>query len=59
MNDEIDDHRGMEWWNSLSKADRYYWLNRANSSRPVEAWLEYKRSMSERYRYEDDAENGL
>jgi hypothetical protein len=37
-----DDVRGMAWFNGLSEQRREYWLQRAGSSRPVDAWHYFK-----------------
>lgn len=38
-----DERAGMEWWNSLDKRMRRYWLERANSALPTKAWETFKR----------------
>ena len=37
-----DEAAGMRWWNALTPGDRRYWLDRAGSPRPVDAWHTYK-----------------
>lgn len=37
-----DAQEGITWWNGLDRYDRAYWLARAGSARPVDAWTEYK-----------------
>jgi len=54
-----DDAAGMEWWNNATHQERRYWLDVAKSARPVDAWRAYSASLSERYRYSEDEENGL
>jgi hypothetical protein len=39
-----DDELGMAWWNGLTKRRRAYWLQRAGSCRPVDAWHCFKRA---------------
>ncbi|MER9304259.1 hypothetical protein [Mesorhizobium sp. M0496] len=38
-----DEMAGMQWWNSLTEAERADWLVRAQSAVPAEAWAAYKR----------------
>jgi hypothetical protein len=38
----VDDLAGMSWFNSISEERRAYWLQRARSSRPVDAWHYYR-----------------
>ena len=40
---EADDVTGMHWWNALTEAERAYWLRRADSAKPVDAWEAFKR----------------
>jgi hypothetical protein len=42
--DEItqDVRAGMAWWNHLRPAERSYWLTRAQSSVPADAWEAFK-----------------
>ena len=37
-----DDRAGMNWWNRLPRHSRRYWLTRAGSARPVDAWRCFK-----------------
>jgi hypothetical protein len=37
-----DDYAGVRWWNSLSERDRLFWLQKADSARPVDAWRAFK-----------------
>lgn len=39
-----DDELGIIWWNGLTAVDRAWWLGRANSERPVDAWTAFKAS---------------
>jgi hypothetical protein len=41
-----DDLRGMRWWNSLTEVDRLFWLQKADSARPVDAWDAFKREIA-------------
>ncbi|MGH2448386.1 MAG: hypothetical protein ACRDFS_07265 [Chloroflexota bacterium] len=34
--------RGSIWWNSISRTERRYWLEAANSADPAAAWDAYK-----------------
>jgi hypothetical protein len=43
-----DDLRGMTWWNALTKADRKFWLQKADSARPVDAWAAFKQEIAAR-----------
>lgn len=36
---------GIDWFNSLSRADRAHWLERAGSAVPADAWSASKRSQ--------------
>lgn len=38
-----EEQAGMRWWNSITRSERAYWLERADSARPVDAWREYLR----------------
>ncbi len=38
----IDDQAGMDWWNSLTQADRAFWLRAALTAIPAGAWDYYK-----------------
>jgi hypothetical protein len=40
-----DDLAGVEWWNSLSEPRRSDWLRLADSTKPADAWTEYKRRV--------------
>ncbi|MER8524179.1 hypothetical protein NKH56_33640 [Mesorhizobium sp. M1076] len=42
-NSTADEIAGMQWWNSLTEAERADWLARADSAVPAEAWAAYKR----------------
>lgn len=37
-----DPHEGMAWWNEISQNDRAYWLEVAQSARPVDARYAYR-----------------
>lgn len=37
-----DDGAGMAWFNGLTEQRRAYWLQCAESSRPVDAWHYFK-----------------
>ncbi|OOC08865.1 hypothetical protein [Thioalkalivibrio halophilus] len=37
-----DEAEAMLWWNRLTPADRRYWLDRAGSARPADAWQAYQ-----------------
>ncbi len=38
----LDDQAGMDWWNSLTQADRAFWLRAALTAIPAGAWNYYK-----------------
>jgi hypothetical protein len=42
-----DDLAGLEWWNSLSTPRQADWLRLADSTKPAEAWAEYKRRTAD------------
>ena len=42
-----DDNEGIEWWNGLYERERRYWLSRADSARPVDAWHAYQRAQAQ------------
>jgi hypothetical protein len=42
-----DELASVEWWNSLSEPRRADWLQLADSTKPAEAWAEYKRRTAE------------
>jgi len=44
---------GMDWWNSISESERRYWLDRADSNRPVDAWRMYAREVIFPMRFAD------
>ncbi|RWC69652.1 MAG: hypothetical protein EOS71_27635 [Mesorhizobium sp.] len=44
-NPTADEIAGMQWWNSLTEAERANWLARADSAVPAEAWAAYKRQV--------------
>lgn len=37
-----DERTGIDWWNSRSEQARAYWLKKANSAVPAEAWAAYQ-----------------
>ncbi len=39
---------GMAWWNSLTRAERRHWMDRAGSARPADAWRAYKMALRSR-----------
>lgn len=39
-----DEKAGIEWWNSLTEADRRFWILLSLGNRPADAWAYYKRS---------------
>jgi hypothetical protein len=42
--EDIENARaGITWWNNLSRAERRYWLEAANSAVPADAWQAYRR----------------
>lgn len=43
--DLIDAIAGMNWFNSLTRAERRYWLDAAGSSVPADAWDAFKHSQ--------------
>lgn len=48
-----DDLKGIAWWNHCTEEERRYWLDRADSACPVDAWRAYKLSGErERDRYD-------
>ncbi|HTX51419.1 MAG TPA: hypothetical protein VME40_18740 [Caulobacteraceae bacterium] len=47
-----DDLAGAEWWSALSEARQADWLRLADSTKPADAWSEYKRRTAQP---EDDA----
>jgi hypothetical protein len=38
----LDKQAGMAWWNGLTEAERAYWLHRADTATPAEAWDAFK-----------------
>lgn len=36
--------RGVEWFNSLDRAERAHWLDVAGSAVPADAWAAFKQS---------------
>lgn len=38
-----DERAGIEWWNSMTKADRSFWLAAACTAVVAEAWAYFKR----------------
>jgi hypothetical protein len=42
-----DELAGAAWWNSLSEPRRADWLHLADSTKPADAWAEYKRRTQE------------
>jgi hypothetical protein len=42
-----DELASVEWWNSLSAPRQADWLRLADSTKPAEAWAEYKRRTAE------------
>jgi hypothetical protein len=42
-----DELAGIEWWTSLSEPRRADWLQLADSTKPADAWAEYKRRTLE------------
>ena len=43
-----DELAGMDWWNSIDKAERAFWLAKAGTAVPAEAWAEYQRAEAAR-----------
>ena len=41
-----DDIRGMRWWNALTEIDRLFWLQKADSARPADAWTAFKQEIA-------------
>lgn len=41
---------GMQWWNSCSEAERGYWLKRANSAVPADAYEAFRTAPLRSYR---------
>lgn len=39
-----DDAAGVAWWNRLDRQQRRYWLDRAASARPADAWQAFQRA---------------
>ncbi|MGH8325554.1 MAG: hypothetical protein ACRET2_02205 [Steroidobacteraceae bacterium] len=39
---------GIAWWNNLSRAERRYWLERAGSAVPADAWRAFQAGGSPR-----------
>jgi len=42
-----DELASVEWWNSLSAPRQADWLRLADSTKPAEAWAEFKRRTAE------------
>jgi hypothetical protein len=42
-----DELASVEWWNSLSAPRQADWLQLADSTKPAEAWAEYKRRTAD------------
>jgi hypothetical protein len=42
-----DELAGVAWWNSLSEPRRADWLRLADSTKPADAWAEFKRRSLE------------
>jgi hypothetical protein len=42
-----DELVSVEWWNSISEPRQADWLRLADSTKPAEAWAEYKRRTAE------------
>lgn len=42
-----DELAGVEWWQSLSEPRRADWLKLADSTKPADAWAEFKRRAAE------------
>lgn len=38
--------QGMAWWNAITADDRAYWLRRAASARPVDAYRAYQNAVA-------------
>ena len=43
----LDDLAAVAWWDSLSAPRRDDWLHLAGSTRPADAWTEFKRRSDE------------
>lgn len=41
-----DAEAGYVWWDELSRHERAYWMEKANSSIPLQCWEAYKRERS-------------
>ena len=41
-----DDLTGIAWWNAMTRPERAYWLERANTDMPKQAWEHYKRAIT-------------
>jgi hypothetical protein len=39
---DTDAAAGMAWWNSATEKERAYWLEKAHSARPADAWTAFK-----------------
>lgn len=46
--DRKDAEAGMRWWNAMAREDRAYWLERARSAVPADAWAAYKAAVANR-----------
>lgn len=42
----LDAELGMRWWNQLREIERAYWLARANSAVPADAWAAFQRETA-------------
>ncbi|WP_019570289.1 hypothetical protein [Thioalkalivibrio sp. ALE11] len=40
-----DDAAGIAWWNGLTRQQRRYWLDRAASASPADAWSQFKQEV--------------
>lgn len=36
----------IKWWNGMHERERRYWLEVANSPRPIDAWYAYQRAKA-------------
>lgn len=39
------EREGSDWWHSITESERRYWLDRADSDNPADAWRMYAREV--------------
>lgn len=38
-----EENFGVEWWNHITEDERAYWLERAKSAVPADAWIAFRK----------------